>query len=1353
MVVNMKRTPLYSILLLCMLLLTMVPYISLPELASNPMNSLTPSQHTSPATSPPRSSIDYAGPTPPTVNSNDNREIPNPDIPTSRIGQGNQREARLDWNHTESFSDRDNITDFQVPIERGYLLREVAGFNRIGDISQWKDYVYSEDWLPGNGWYYYWPLWVGEITFSAFNISGHSPTQIEGFSVYSYSAPSARSEGILNYTVFAAMPNSTSGHGTKPDVLVQVVPWMQIAFSVAVNTEQWVLLPALFPIILDSGMTYGDTFYLAISLGSPTSTFNWVLMDDVGTPPFSDNGEDDSDAWWYDPGDSWPNLTFIDGPSIDFFCNVGFYRHPYPSEISMMVNGTPVWDLYPYPGVGFWDGGVFPPKNMTNRIRYFDVDYTWPGTTYDVTWLGWFAEPAVANSSFRAYPDLPTVDWNITLVADFPSSVINKTITIHIEPDWAVLQVLHDGTPHGAWTVFFANGKWWIEITNADNGIWTVICDGPDYVVDIIVEDQFGSVVDWVYAADWVFPTGLVKDPISGNNATDGLGWMFIYDPFTNDHYNRSVMLYPEGAVEFYWPVWHTINALGVYTLHIIWSNGYQAGMNSTTLTVIQSPSMLDVYNEDPEAGKDVVKGQKIIFDLFYGDYMGYGLPTAIITVEHENGTEWYDYTVYNWASESYWGYYSVVLGTNTTVDIQYNLTLYIEQEFYDEQTHTKNFTIYANEAHIVFFLGSGLVNSTDIYNNTIWRTAPEPLINTTNIVFTILYTDDAGIPHAGAIIEAYLVKGPVGNRKIRRLPWEDLSESTQTPGSHGKYNITVDTNPILGDAFHDGEEAFIIIYAHHYDYEMAVSEYIYVRPQPRPTWIDVPSQYRQITLYENWTYPTIEHPVILRVILRDLLSGEDLSHGTITAEVPGVGNTTLTLATGGLGLYEIPILETHNLVPGTYNVTLFSTARDFVDSSTRITLIIRPKQTISYTCTPIFSSAMPNQGQSWQLDFQFYLENSSTYMMTSSSISGANKQAGIEYLEPGTKVTLSITVAGTAESLVEYVGEDGEVSFEGVLAIEGNYRFYISIEGAEKYAELANAPFQMGGSTFSIQVVSLTTLISSNLPTLAILGAIIIFVPLGSVLSFRHYVVMPKRRKRLAKYQAIADTFSDVANLNRLLVLHKESGICVFDPFAEESQDATLVAGFLQAISTFGHDLADSPGLTNGEKTEGTALRELQYEDFRILIHDGQFVRNALVLGGVPSEQLRERLENFTKAFETRYKGDFEHWDGRVDQFNSAADLVEEIFLISLRHPHTVAPSKPRGTQLSSLESDIYSLSKELTKDREYVFLGQILSTYLAAGRSSNLEALMAIYQLRVKGLFEPIQLPPIPPASKSAG
>jgi hypothetical protein len=273
-----------------------------------------------------------------------------------------------------------------------------------------------------------------------------------------------------------------------------------------------------------------------------------------------------------------------------------------------------------------------------------------------------------------------------------------------------------------------------------------------------------------------------------------------------------------------------------------------------------------------------------------------------------------------------------------------------------------------------------------------------------------------------------------------------------------------------------------------------------------------------------------------------------------------------------------------------------------------------------------------------------------------------------------------------------------------------------------------------------------------SQLPIIIVIAAIAIFVPLGGFMTYRRYVIIPRRKRKLAEYEAVADTFSDVANLNRLLVLHKESGICVFDPFAEESQDATLVAGFLQAISTFGHDLGDSPGLTDNSD-EARNLRELQYEGFRILINDGKFVRVALVLSGTPSEQLRGRLETFSQIFEKRYQADFEQWEGRVDQFNTATDLVEEVFLVSLRHPHSVAPSKPRGVQLTSLESDIYKLSKELTMDREYVFLGQVLSTYLAAAKTDKLEAIMGIYQLRMKGIYQPMQIIPPQPTEASAG
>ncbi|MFX1301573.1 MAG: hypothetical protein ACFFDE_11675, partial [Promethearchaeota archaeon] len=417
------------------------------------------------------------------------------------------------------------------------------------------------------------------------------------------------------------------------------------------------------------------------------------------------------------------------------------------------------------------------------------------------------------------------------------------------------------------------------------------------------------------------------------------------------------------------------------------------------------------------------------------------------------------------------------------------------------------------------------------------------------------------------------------------------------------------------------------------------------------------------------------------------------------------------------------------------------------------IRITIHPKQEISYEAQPTYQGP-PNQNSRWSLDLQFRLESiSPQFIATSNSeaIQMPSKQPSSSYLPVGTKVTLSITVQGGGSTQIEkYIEAEGWVHFDGVFNTEGQYSFFLTIENAENYAGIPQEALQYNGGPFTVSVQSIGSYFLSN-PLFIFIAVCIIVIPLGAGLSYRRYVMLPKRRRKLAKYQAIADTFSDVANLNRLLVLHKESGICVFDPFAAESQDATLVAGFLQAISTFGHDLADSPGLANREKEEAT-LRELTYEGFRILIHDGHFVRNAIVLSGQPSDQLRTRLENFTTAFEKRYRKDFENWAGRVDQFNGASDLVEEIFLISLRHPHSVAKRKPRNVQLTSLESDIYKLSKELTLDREYVFLGQILSTYLTAAKTDKREALMAIYQLRIKGVYRPIHLGPITPPDTSA-
>ncbi len=1357
----MKRTQIFSLLILGILLIPLIPYFPINEynpsshIISNEKTSLSPAPI--PNVQPEDLQPEYPNSAP------SESSIPAPEeekfeMPESQTGSGSPRIAQLTWNISRSFVNRNPVSDYTVNINKGMLYHDVSSFSRIGNISSNKDFIMVEDHDPLTGWRWYWPMserdWPGEIVFMAFNITGLSPVELTEFAIYLYCPlpPDPFTGGLFNYTVFGAAPSGISGLGTMPDLSQPQGPWMQhLVPDLARGAESWVPLPT-FPLVLDSQATYAGTFYFALHM-MPGAAAGWVLMEDVGVPPDGD-GDDEGDAWQDDSG-----LNFISGPSVDFFLVVALSRFYYPSELGITVNGTPVFDVYPNPGTGIWDGGWHSPAiNMTNAQRYYNVTYFGPGVTFDVTWLGWFYENVFAQPRFTAYVYQDYVDWNVSFYADFPVLSIDRRITLSIGSDWTVNEVIIDGLNHMDWSIRYSPtlGGWWLVIDNAATGQWTILCESPDYLVDSEILDAGGQPISAANSSDTIFAKGYVQDDM-GENATNGFGFLLVYDPVNwNVHWQINPLTMPPGGiVELNWSIWTTATYGGIHNLQILWVNGSEAGLTIQTLEVYVLTTAWISYEFPPE-DEPVIRGDDVILEVYYINEWGLHITDAIATIINDtSGLEWGvgpgdnvpDYEWYNLAGHGAPGFYLAYIFTdNGSVGVLHNITMSLTSPYNQMQNLTKSFEIKTKETHILFFWeGQPLPGLDNV--SSYWFTSPDPLINDSSLQFTILYTDEGGIPIKDANLVPYIVHGTLGVYK--RLDWIDLSTVNST--QIGFYNITIDSNPIGPFAFHEGDSAYIVIYATKYGYEHNWSKPVWVTPQPRPSEISVPSEFQNIILYEDWQYPTIEHPTILRVVLRDALIGDDLSHGTVKAGVNGGQNTTLTLATPGIGLYEVPSLNTDDLTPGTYNVTIYAEANDFTDSIAVITLTVLAKQTINYEADSNFEYlTIPNLGQPWWLSLQLYLENTSS-PLSSHSYGGLYRQPGMTFLPEGTAVTLTVTAqSGNYDPLIGYVGSDGWVHFEGSLTQEGEHQFYISLEGAENYVALTN--MEIAPLSQPIYVMSMASIITQNLPTILIIAAIVIILPLGSVLTYRRYVLLPKRRQKLAKYQAIADTFSDVANLNRLLVLHKESGICVFDPFAEESQDATLVAGFLQAISTFGHDLGDSPGLAE-DSDDARTLRELQYEGFRILINDGKFVRVALVLSGTPSEQLRGRLETFTGVFENRYKKDFEHWEGRVDQFNSASDLVEEVFLISLRHPHSVAPRKPRGAQLNSLESDIYKLSKELTLDREYIFLGQVLSTYLAAAKSDKLEALMGIYQLRMKGIFLPIQLAPVPPPDASAG
>lgn len=1248
-------------------------------------------------------------------------EVPAP--PDYQDFTASPRVTVLQWNRTRIFSNCNQSTDFAVTGEVGMLYHEVNNFTRIRtgkyrivveDHNPWDP---SAPFLSGLG--------VNEPVFMGFRIPP-ARVAVDGFWIFLW-GQAAPNGGPVNYTIFRAQPGLAPAL-TKPNLTAPVRwPALQgVVPSLAKDTGAWVWLDAdESSLFLDSSSTYANTYYFAIWSIYSTKIQPVLTYDDL-IPDLDD--ESDSYLYWT------PSYR-----RYDFFLNVSAITYPYPASVNMRVNGSPVQDVTGQPGKGMWENWPSPAFNMTGATRLYDVTSSVPTLFFDVVWFGQLYVTLTAETRCRVWAYRPTVDWEIRFNSTFPSTSLGRRMIVSIEADWDVSAVYFNGLPFIHWT----EGADYVLITNAPLGSWLILCKAPNYAMAAEVRNFLGEVITEANASDQVTVRGYLHDPI-GVNVTTGWGYLLVYDPHDTLVFMDLVPIpLPGGVVDIGWWIWESGTGAGEYVLQVLWANGTEAGMVVTVLTVHSGTYLVVTYEYPSSPSEPIIRGDTVIIEVYYyyDEFQSmYPVDNALIEVYNDTSSGyWPDYDWYNWASSGYPGYYTAYLYTDSvTPGVLNNVTMYIFADNSEEQSYPKQFMVKTKVTQILFFWNGNPLPGLTNTSPTDWRTSPEPYLNDSSLQFTIMYTDESGFPLPGAQLSPFIIVN--GTNQYKRLNWIDLSDIDSSRA--GLYNISIDTNPIGGITLHEGDVCRIVIYAYKAGYESTWSSPVWVRPRPRPSYIDVPQQYQNIRLYADWHYSNA-----LRVVLRDALTGDDLSHGSLTAFIPGLGNVTLDIATPGLGLYEIRDLDTTSIQNGTHEITVYASARDFTSATVNVSLTIIPKKQIDYSIGPwIRQEQQPNLDTRFVLGIQFSFKPAQASRTASYGASGRDADYGAQagdWLPADTKVTLDIeTSEGGFESVYLYLNATGGATYEGVLKFEGVYAFYVTISEAEEYAELIHLRLEMGGAGLGVSVVSPISYLTARLPFYALIAALAIFIPLGSYLGYRRIVVLPRRRRRLAEYHTIADTFSDVANLNRLLVLHKESGICIFDPFAEETRDATLVAGFLQAISTFGHDLVDSPGLAGKDKEQASTLRELTYEGFRILIHDGQFVRNALVLSGKPSEQLRTRLERFTGEFEKRYRKEFDHWSGRVDQFNSASDLVEEIFLVSLRLPHRVRARKPPRGSLTPLEDDLYKLARELTKDREYLFIGQILSTYLITARRDKLEVLMALYQLRQKGLLMPWQM-----------
>ncbi|MFW9950854.1 MAG: hypothetical protein ACFFKA_12110, partial [Candidatus Thorarchaeota archaeon] len=168
-------------------------------------------------------------------------------------------------------------------------------------------------------------------------------------------------------------------------------------------------------------------------------------------------------------------------------------------------------------------------------------------------------------------------------------------------------------------------------------------------------------------------------------------------------------------------------------------------------------------------------------------------------------------------------------------------------------------------------------------------------------------------------------------------------------------------------------------------------------------------------------------------------------------------------------------------------------------------------------------------------------------------------------------------------------------------------------------------------------------------------IGLSIVIGVLG-VISFRSYVLLPKKRKKEAELLNKIQVYKDVANIQALMIIQKTSGLPIYTQdirIFESEDDSFMVSGFIQAIINFSEVLIQREFNKYKEtKNHPQYLKniiELDFNIFQLLVCDYKTVRALIFLKEKSSERLKNQLYSLTIAIDSQYSDAFANFTGDV--------------------------------------------------------------------------------------------------------
>ncbi|MEM2899953.1 MAG: hypothetical protein QXT63_04105 [Thermoplasmata archaeon] len=173
---------------------------------------------------------------------------------------------------------------------------------------------------------------------------------------------------------------------------------------------------------------------------------------------------------------------------------------------------------------------------------------------------------------------------------------------------------------------------------------------------------------------------------------------------------------------------------------------------------------------------------------------------------------------------------------------------------------------------------------------------------------------------------------------------------------------------------------------------------------------------------------------------------------------------------------------------------------------------------------------------------------------------------------------------------------------------------------------------------------------------------------------------LLEEERRKLEEMKRL-EAQREQSVMNDVFLIHRDGRlICHNTRRLKPDVDNDILTGMFTAVTNFVRD-------TFKEETKGE-LNELKYGDLNIFLEYGKHVYLAVVLQGLPPDDLRENMREIIGIIERRFSPVLEEWDGTMTDIADVKEIVKAIFTGSISKHLAEGPVVyPKGKTLPQID------------------------------------------------------------------